>query len=399
MAELDSRDALDAAAAQVVFTGTGKEFSRIVWRGGLLQLPTFGFYRFWLLTDARRYLWSRTRLGDDALEYNGQARQLLIGFLIAMAVLIPIYLGYFWLGIEAERKQQNASLLFTFAFWLLYHYASYRARRYRLSQTSFRGLRFSMEQAPWRYAINAIAWDMLVGMSLGFALPWREAALEHFRMSRTRYGDLQGGFAGTGRELFKRGWALWLAVPGTIVILFLLAMVAAMGNKDSGGIMLGVGLPLILFCLLIVFPLYKAVLLRWRLEGLRFGEVAFACDLQKRRVVVAYLKCLAAILVCGALFVLALGLVAVSVGLVIEKNASREAVVQLIVAMVPLYLLFLILCNMAMMRFIAYGVWAAGVASLTVLNPQALDVAAASGAAEDSLGEGIADAFDFGFGI
>ncbi len=44
--------------AAIRFTGDNAAFRRIVVRGTLLELVTFGFYRFWLTTDMRRHLWS-----------------------------------------------------------------------------------------------------------------------------------------------------------------------------------------------------------------------------------------------------------------------------------------------------------------------------------------------------
>ena len=40
---------------------------------------------------------------------------------------------------------------------LLGHYAVYRARRYRLSRTVYRGVRFHQEGSAWRYAFCATA--------------------------------------------------------------------------------------------------------------------------------------------------------------------------------------------------------------------------------------------------
>src|SRR5689334_15439986 len=93
------------AGLRATFTGNARQFFRTALIGYLLQIPTFGFYRFWLITDIRRHLWSHTRIGDESLEYTGRARELLIGFLIALAILTPLYVGYFLLGIEAELWQ------------------------------------------------------------------------------------------------------------------------------------------------------------------------------------------------------------------------------------------------------------------------------------------------------
>ena len=88
---------------RVDFTGNRAEFRKLVTKGALLELITFGFYRFWLVTDIRRHLWSNTAIDGDAAEYTGRARELLIGFLVALAILVPIYVVYFLVGIEFER--------------------------------------------------------------------------------------------------------------------------------------------------------------------------------------------------------------------------------------------------------------------------------------------------------
>ena len=134
------------------FTGNRKGFFNLVARGAGLELVTLGFYRFWLLTDIRRHLWSNTVIDGDAAEYTGRGRELLIGFLIAMAILMPIYLGYFLIGIEAERWQALASFPLIAAFYVFGQFAIYRARRYRLTRTVWRGVRFWMTGSGWAYA-------------------------------------------------------------------------------------------------------------------------------------------------------------------------------------------------------------------------------------------------------
>jgi uncharacterized membrane protein YjgN (DUF898 family) len=54
-------------------------------------LITAGFYRFWLSTDIRRSLWANTSIDGDTLEYTGTAKELLLGFLFALAILVPVY--------------------------------------------------------------------------------------------------------------------------------------------------------------------------------------------------------------------------------------------------------------------------------------------------------------------
>ena len=91
----------------VSFSGDRGEFRRLVTRGAALELVTVGFYRFWLATDIRRHLWSNTHVDGDAAEYTGRGKELLIGFLFALAILVPVYLAYFLVSLEASASRRS----------------------------------------------------------------------------------------------------------------------------------------------------------------------------------------------------------------------------------------------------------------------------------------------------
>jgi uncharacterized membrane protein YjgN (DUF898 family) len=147
-----------ALPGSVAFFGQRGEFRRLVTRGALLELITIGFYRFWLATDIRRHLWSNTAVDDDAFEYTGRGKELLIGFLFALAILVPVYLAYFLVTVEAERIKAFASFPLLAFFYLFGQFAIYRARRYRLTRTVWRGVRFWMTGSGWAYAARAALW-------------------------------------------------------------------------------------------------------------------------------------------------------------------------------------------------------------------------------------------------
>ncbi len=75
----------------------------------------------------RRYFWNNLAVRGDPLEYTGLAIELLLGFLIVLAIFVPVQLAY------------------ALALTLLTPYALYRARRYRLSRTRWRGIRFGQD--------------------------------------------------------------------------------------------------------------------------------------------------------------------------------------------------------------------------------------------------------------
>ena len=77
----------------------------------MLLLVTLGIYRFWLATDVRRSLWNHTEIAGDYLEYIGTARELLVGFLIAIALLVPINIVLFLTTLEHGVLGQVAGVL------------------------------------------------------------------------------------------------------------------------------------------------------------------------------------------------------------------------------------------------------------------------------------------------
>ena len=83
-----------AAPGAVAFLGREGAYWRLRIKGAALVVVTLGIYRFWLSTDVRRYLWSNTEIAGDTLEYNGLATELLVGFLFAVAILVPLYMAF-----------------------------------------------------------------------------------------------------------------------------------------------------------------------------------------------------------------------------------------------------------------------------------------------------------------
>ena len=134
--------AANGSARPIRFIGPEKNYWRIVVRGAVLLMLTLGLYRFWLATDIRRFLWANTEIDGESLEYSGTALELLQGFLFAIALILPIYTAFtitvLDLGAFGNVLSTSAVLLLVF----LSQYGIYLARRYRLTRTVFRGLRF-----------------------------------------------------------------------------------------------------------------------------------------------------------------------------------------------------------------------------------------------------------------
>ncbi|GEO13171.1 membrane protein [Microvirga aerophila] len=384
------------------FSGRGREFLRLLVTGSLFQIPTFGFYRFWLITKLRRHLWANTQVGGEAFEYTGTAKELLIGFLIALAVLTPIYLGYFILGIIAEEQKALASIPLVLIMYVLMHFASYRVRRCRATRTVFRGVRFWMKGSGWAYAMRAILWDIATMLTLGLALPWATASLERYRMRHTYFGSIQGSFTRSGWGLFKRGWWVWglgmASILGALALLTYLDAIKAKNINIFGGVILLLPIPVVLALL----PLVMAIFTRWQMEGLRVGEVAVSSNLAKGAFYGTFLKLIFSsigfLLVFGVLFSLG-GYLFVEKLQALQLGEISWETGSVIVLGALAYLALLLGMGIIQRYFMGRGLWAVVVNSITVSNLQAVNAAVAAGQPSGVLGEGLADALDFEIGI
>src|SRR4051794_16623736 len=378
------------------FTGEPGAFAGLLIQGSVLQIPTAGFYRFWLITDIRRHLWGKTRIGRESLEYTGTGRELLIGYMIALAVLAPIYAIYFVLGIAAEELQAFASAPLFLTVHAFGHYAAFRARRYRATCTVFRGVRFWMTGSAWAYAGKAILWDLATIFSLGLALPWRMAALERYKLQNTRFGDLPGDFVGTGGALFRRAIVVWGFAVGVPLVGVLLGLLIGR-DKAAQGVVLG-GTALVTMAVLpLAFFLYRGAAIRWLVEGVRFGAVSLESTLRLPTVLACYLTWIGA----TALYVTVFGSVAWSAAMTwiggwqeIGENWTRHAIDG--AGLFAFYLVFLLGLGVLKRFFVDRGLWVAVAFTTTVVNLAAADPVTAAGEPAGSLGEGLADALDVG---
>ncbi|MBV9562565.1 MAG: DUF898 family protein [Bradyrhizobium sp.] len=356
--------------APVAFSGNRGRFLSLASRGAALELVTFGFYRFWLVTDIRRHLWSHTLVDGDAPEYTGRGRELLVGFLFAMAILVPIYLVYFVIGIEAERFKAFASVPLVIGFYAFGQFAIYRARRYRLTRTVWRGVRFWMDGSGWAYAWRSMLWGLLVLVTLGGAYAWREAALERYKMHHSHYGDLQGSFEGRGWELFKRTWGLWLFGPVAWIIFPLLP---------------------------IFYAEFKAREWRWWLCGIRFGDVRLESKLPNTALYGLYWKVIGWFL----LFDLVIGAYVALCVFLLKGSGPMEAAMQALPKNIPFmvllvigYLAFILAFNVVMRLYFQRDLWARVASSTKVHAIESAENVTAKGEAASALGEGFADGLD-----
>jgi uncharacterized membrane protein YjgN (DUF898 family) len=380
---------------------TGHDLAPLVWRGLLLTVVTLGLYRFWYKTDLRRWYWRHTLVGGTALEYRGTAKELFVGFLFALAIMVPLYLLIASVGLFAgEEVAGIIQGLFGLLIVFLVQYGAFRSRRYRLTRTVWRGVRFDQTGSAVGYALRSMGWFLATALTGGMLFPLMRRALERYRVRNTRFGSAMGAFEAPVAPLMKR-WLILLIPPVLLIgIGFAQGLSAAQslagtGQRYSIGIVFGAFIaPLGVLWPFLLWPVYRAAEFRLFTNGTSIGPVRFVSVFETKRLYFLFAKLigltLAGLIAAGIpLFFLAPALFSQ-----LSEGSASFGVLALPAIM---YLGGVTAFAVAKELVLGQGFWRHAMATLGIENLAAVDGIIGGGVSpEAATGEGLADALDFG---
>lgn len=179
-------------------------------------------------TRLRRYFWGSIRPGGHPMEYVGDPWEKLLGFFIAV-VILTFYIGVvnlllMFVSFSFFDGNVAGYLLSFLGVIPLWFYARYRARRYVLGRTRWRGVRFGLEKGAWGYAWRACVHWLVTICTLGLLWPRMTFYLEKYRTDRTFFGSAKLEQGGHWTMLYRPAapllvvvglgalWVLWVAV-------------------------------------------------------------------------------------------------------------------------------------------------------------------------------------------
>ena len=119
------------------FEGTGTEFFKIWIVNILLTIITLGFYYPWAKVRTHRYFYANSTLEDRNFEYHATGKQLFVGYLIAL-VLLLLYFGI--QSISPTLGGLALLILFLAIPWIIW-----RSLKFNLNMTSFSNVRFGFD--------------------------------------------------------------------------------------------------------------------------------------------------------------------------------------------------------------------------------------------------------------
>jgi uncharacterized membrane protein YjgN (DUF898 family) len=182
------------------FAGTGAEYFRIWIVNLCLSIATFGLYSPWAKVRRLQYFARNTQLAGAVFDFHGDPKAILKGRLVALTLL------------------------------LAYHYA---------------------------FDFSLTAGFAVIGVLL-FALPWLMRSALRFRLSNTSYRGLRFGFAGTVTGAYRS--------YGLVILLFLLPTMIAALAPGRPGLLFGS------FLVYLAWPVLHAQMKRYQHNGFIFGN-------------------------------------------------------------------------------------------------------------------------------
>ncbi|HYJ29498.1 MAG TPA: YjgN family protein [Allosphingosinicella sp.] len=276
------------------FTGTWQEFLPIALTNLLLTIVTLGIYRFWAKARERQYLWSRTRMIDDHLEWTGTGKEMFLGFLMVFLALIPviclIFLASYLFTGNTLAKILGGLLMLAVYGGLFYMtgVASLRALRYRLSRSYWHGIRGGSDDGGWRYGLEYMWRTLAMFFSLFLATPWAQTRLWNARFNKMSFGQHRFHAEADAQGLMKRWLIIYAIIIGAFVVFFAAAASMNGVRAPSGGgaalallaigmfIVLYIGVPLALLAYYAAY--YRRVAETTGIAGLRFRFHARTMD-------------------------------------------------------------------------------------------------------------------------
>jgi uncharacterized membrane protein YjgN (DUF898 family) len=194
----------------------------------LLSLVTLTLYRFWAKTNVRKHIWSSVHVNGEPLEYTGTGKELFMGALIVFAViLLPFILLSSVLQLMLSPGHPaiiTVQLVFFFLVQVFWGFALYRARKYQLSRTQWRGIRGTMTGSAMIYSLTFFGSMIAKSMSAGWATPVMNTVLQEQMIGDMRFGNAAFKFKGRAGPLYPTYAACWflslVALVGIPVVAF-----------------------------------------------------------------------------------------------------------------------------------------------------------------------------------
>jgi uncharacterized membrane protein YjgN (DUF898 family) len=200
------------------FVGTGSDLFGIYIINMLLSIVTLGLYYPWAKAATLKYTYANTQLDNSPFQFHGTGKEIFMGFIKAVGLLIVIYAVLIGLAFVPSIGIRVFGYIAVYAVLLaLIPVAIHGALRYRMSRTSWRGIHFGYRGNRDELVKMYFMQGLLTIFTLGIYSFWMTQNINRYTTNNIRFGSAEMRYTGNGTDyfwLFIKGYFLTLITAG-----------------------------------------------------------------------------------------------------------------------------------------------------------------------------------------
>lgn len=185
------------------FRGDGGQYFGVVIVNWLLTVITLGLYYPWAKEKTLKYLYSNTYLENDKFTFSGTGKEMFVGFIKVFGMFVVLYILLLW---AAQTQNPTLTLISIFLFYGFFlgiiPFAIHGYYKYRMSRSSWRGIRFGY-RGDRNTLVKMYFRDLLLTiLTFGIYGSWFTINLRNYTLSNIRFGNAQFKYQANGGDYF-----------------------------------------------------------------------------------------------------------------------------------------------------------------------------------------------------
>ncbi len=209
------------------FSADGAEYFQIWITNLVLSIITFGLYSPWAKVRRLRYFYQNTHLADGNFDYHGEPIVILKGRLVAVALFILYSI--------ASDMGTKGTLAALFVAALVLPFLISRSLRFRLRNTSFKGVRLRFLGTAKQALLYYVGWQVLSFLTAFILFPSAQRALKEYQIGRSALGKDCFVFRCGAGPFYKAYILSVLAIAGSFALISILMIVSIRNLAHQGG--------------------------------------------------------------------------------------------------------------------------------------------------------------------
>jgi uncharacterized membrane protein YjgN (DUF898 family) len=212
------------------FAGSGSEYFKIWIVNLALTIVTLGIFSAWAKVRSRRYFLGNTFVAGHSFDYHGDPKRILLGRIIALALL----LGY---TLSANFGGPKVVAVWIVVFVVALPWLVKSSFRFNARNTSYRNVRFDFHGgyggAFWAF----VAWPVFTVLSLLTLLPLAHRARDYYNINNHSFSSKSFEAEISGGALYAIYLQALGMIAGAIIVAVLIFSVSgAMAVLASGSL-------------------------------------------------------------------------------------------------------------------------------------------------------------------